>query len=97
MANMSFIRYHPLQGMDSGSIKALPPSLDKKDIGNFPLWLEEIVPGAFRLRSAEDMPGNDLKDTGLGCPNCGRHLKAISRHWDGKVHALYICANCKEG
>ena len=91
MANMSFIRYHPLQGMDSGSIKALPPSLDKKDIGNFPLWLEEIVPGAFRLRSAEDIPGNDLKDTGLGCPNCGRRcLRAFPA-----MSKIPTCAQCR--
>lgn len=93
MANMSDIRYHPL----TDAMKPLLPCMDKKDMGSCPFWLEEIVPGAFRLCSVEDVPGKGLEDIGINCPNCGRQLKAISRHWDGKVHALYICVNCKEG
>lgn len=96
MANMSFIRYHPLQGMDRGSIKALTPSLDKKDTERSSFWLEEFVPGAFRLRSAEEMPGKALEDTGICCPNCGGNLKAISRQRDGKIHAFYVCPKCRE-
>ena len=99
MANMSDIRYHPLPGLDEGggAGKTLPPSLDKKDMEGYPFWLEEIVSGSFRLCSAEAVPGKGLEDIGINCPNCGRLLKAISRHWDGKIHALYICADCREG
>lgn len=94
---MEDIRYHPLKGlaMETGAVTPPPPSLEKKDMEGYPFWLEEIVPGAFRLCSAEDITGSELEDTGLKCPNCGRVLKAVTRQHDGKVHAIYTCANCR--
>lgn len=86
MDKMSDIRYYLL----TDAMRPLTPSIDKKDMEGQPLWLEEFVPGAFRLRSAEDIQGNELEDTGLACPNCGRQLKAISRQ-----RTIYLCSNCR--
>ncbi len=94
---MEDIKYHPLVDMDTdGKIKApMFASTDKKQMEHHFLWLEEPVHGAFRLCSAEEISGEQLKDIEIYCPNCGKSLKAISPQNDGRRHAIYICTNCR--
>ena len=98
MRNMSDIRCHLLTGAGRGgkAMRAVAPSRDPKDAERSGFWLEEIIPGAFRLRSGEDVPGKALEDARICCPNCGGSLKAISGQRDGKVHAFYVCPKCRD-
>lgn len=94
---MEEIRYHPLVDVDTdGKIKRPVFASTRKDqMQHHSFWLEECISGAFRLCSAEEMPGTDLEGLELYCPSCGKKLKALTDQSDGTRHALYICTNCR--
>lgn len=94
---MEEIKYHPLVDMDTnGKIKrAMFASTNKEQMKHHSFWLEEMVHGSFRLFSRDEMPGKELGDIEVYCPNCGKVLKPISDQNDGNRHAIYICTNCR--
>ena len=94
---MEDIKYYPLVDMDTDGKAKVPMfmSLNEKDMERHRLWLEEIIPGSFRLCSSAARPGSEFEDMEIHCPSCGRPLKALSEQRDGNVHALYICTNCR--
>lgn len=91
---MTEIRYYPLIDCDTeGTEKvAMIPTLNRTAImAQSKLWLEEVIPGYFRLRSRANYAAEDFN---IHCPRCGQSLKRISNRVDQTKLGLYVCSAC---
>ena len=91
---MTEIRYYPLIDCNNeGTEKvAMFPSLDRDTImAQSGMWLEEMLPGYFRLFVCSADSTNAVH---IRCPRCGSHLRAISEPINATTQGLYICGSC---
>ena len=91
---MTEIRYYPLIDCDTEGIEkvAMIPTLNPRAImAQSKLWLEEMIPGYFRLRTGANHAAEDFS---IHCPRCGQFLRRISNQIDQTKLGLYVCSAC---
>lgn len=92
---MTEIQYYPLIDCDTeGTEKvAMIPTLDSRAIAaQSDVWLEEIIPNYFRLRTR--IPSRSTNAFTIRCPRCGRPLSRMSENINETTQALYVCSTC---
>ena len=92
------IRYHPLIDVDTDGKEKVPMffSADETAVRRFHgMYLEEIVPKHYRLRSVRGVLPETAKAFTIHCPLCGKGMTPVSRPVDEHRLALYCCRNCK--
>lgn len=97
MKEIGDIKYHPLIDMSTNESVYVPSFATNRleQMENHKLYLEERIPGVFRLYSTKNMSGKKFEDKMIHCPSCGNKLTPVSEQKDGKQHALYVCNKCK--
>ena len=95
---MNEIKYHPLVNCDSNGKEKSPmfSTTDESAVRrSHKLYLEEIVPRYYRLRSVEGTSAEDAKQMNIRCPICGKKMMNISSPVNENRLALYRCRNCE--
>ena len=90
-------RYHPLLDCETGGTEMVPLffSTDKAAISNHhPMYLEEAIPGYYRLCSAKGIPATRSNACTIHCPACGKAMKPVTAPRDKHRLWLYHCPSC---
>ena len=91
------IKYHPLIDQDSDGTEKVPMfcSDDENTIrSTHDLYLEEIVPQYYRLRSVSVLSPVTAENYIIHCPTCGMHMRRIASASDNYRLGLYECPDC---
>ncbi|MDY6212370.1 hypothetical protein [Hornefia butyriciproducens] len=94
---MQDIKYHPLIDCDSDGTEKVPMFFctDEKTIRQeHKMYLEEIIPEYYRLRSVKGMSASDAEKLIIHCPCCGKAMTAIVKARDNHNLGLYNCPEC---
>jgi len=90
---MEYVRYYPVIEMTSDGRTgwAVFPSADEAQVReHHKTYLEEIVPGSFRLHSR-----GTASDIEIRCPRCGKPLRCISKGSASLRYPVYLCDFCR--
>ncbi len=94
---MEEIKYHPLIDCDTDGTEKVPMffSGDEATVKrHHKMYLEEIVPKYYRLRSVGGTSAKAAASFTIRCPLCGKRLTPISQPLDEHRLALYCCRSC---
>ncbi len=92
-------KYHPLIDCDTDGTEKTPLffSYDAAAVSrSHRMYLEEIIPRYYRLRSVGGTSAADAAKFTVHCPLCGKGMKPISSPLDAHRLAIYCCRNCNE-
>ena len=91
---MNEIKYFPLVGVGR-DLRPMASNANRAKMKTFNFYLEETVPGAFRLYSQQTVTATEAAALHIQCPHCfGRSLEPFSPPKTGRIHSLYRCPNC---
>lgn len=89
------IRYHPLVDVDSDGIEKVPLFLTTDFKGVRSMYLEEMIPGYFRLYSKVPVSTGASDELMIHCPQCGSILVNIAKSSSATKLGLYACDRCR--
>ncbi len=89
------IRYHPLGDANSEGTEKVPRFLTTDPKGVRSMYLEEMIPGYFRLYSKEPVSIRTSDRLMIHCPQCGRGLMKIAKNYSTTKLGLYTCDRCR--
>lgn len=89
------IRYQPLVDVDSDGTEKVPLFLTTDFKGVRSMYLEEMIPGYFRLYSKEPVSTWASDRLIIHCPQCGSHLMKIAENSSTTKLGLYTCDRCR--
>ena len=92
---MQEIRYHPLIDGDTEETEKVPLFLTTNVDGIRSMYLSEMVPGYFRLRSKEPVDIRASDKLIIHCPMCGGHLRKMTKSSNETELGLYTCDRCR--
>ena len=90
-------RYHPLLDCETDETEMVPLffSTDKASVcDKHPMYLEETIPGYYRLCSVKGILPKRSKAYTIHCPACGKAMKAVTAPRDKHSLWLYHCPSC---
>ena len=94
---MQDIKYHPLIDCDSKGTEKVPMffSGDESTVRKaHDFYLEEIVPGNYRLCSVKGTAAKIANTFTLHCPYCGKAMKQFANPLNRNRLGLYNCLDC---
>lgn len=91
-------RYHPLLDCETDGTEMVPLffSADKNAVSNHhPMYLEEAIPGYYRLCSVKGIHAKRDKTYTIHCPACGKAMKpvtnsSLSEEYSSEHDDLYL-------
>lgn len=87
------IRYHPLIDVDTEGMEKVPLFVTTNTDGIRSMYLSEMIPGYFRLRSKQPVDIRTSDKLIIYCPMCGSHLRKMTK---SKTElGLYTCDRCR--
>lgn len=92
------IKYHPLIDCDSDGSDKVPMFFcsDEETVRKeHDMYLEEIVPKYYRLRSVKGITAGAAEKMKIHCPYCGKAMIPIAKARDNHRLGLYHCPDCK--
>ena len=89
------IRYHPLIDSDTEGTEKVPLFLTTNADGIRSMYLSEMIPGYFRLRSKEPVSLRESDELVIHCPMCGGHLRKMTKSNNVTELGLYTCDRCR--
>ncbi len=89
------IRYHPLVDANSGGTEKIPMFLTTDPKGVRSMYLEEMIPGYFRLYSKVPVSAWECDRLKIHCPQCGRDLMQVAKNSTATKLGLYTCDRCR--
>ena len=96
---MTEIKYHPLVDCDTDGKDKIPMffSGDETTVRtSHGMYLEEIVPKYYRLRSVGGTLAKTVAAYIIHCPLCGKGMTPVASAMDKHRLALYSCRNCNK-
>ena len=89
------IRYHPLIDSDTEGTEKVPLFVTTNKEGIPSMYLSEMIPGYFRLRSKEPVSLRASDELVIHCPMCGGHLRKMTKNNNATELGLYTCDRCR--
>ena len=89
------IRYHPLIDSDTEGTEKVPLFVTANTEGIPSMYLSEMIPGYFRLRSKEPVSLRASDELVIQCPMCGGHLRKMTKSNNTTELGLYTCDRCR--
>ena len=89
------IRYHPLIDSDTEGTEKVPLFVTTNTEEIHSMYLSEMIPGYFRLRSKQQGSPQVSDKLVIHCPMCGGHLRKMIKSNNTTELGLYTCDRCR--